>query len=90
MDKMWAHSGDSHFLESADLYQSILPAELAERMPRAVKDADGSFETVHIDGESFRRPLPRPEQQEFYDVSMRAPGAGELQLRSAAAHTVAR
>jgi hypothetical protein len=81
MDKMWAHSGDSHFLESADLYQSILPAELAERMPRAVKDADGSFETVHIDGESFRRPLPRPEQQEFYDASMRAPGAGDVQLR---------
>ncbi len=81
MDKIWAHSGDSHFLEPADLYQSILPPDLAERMPRAVKDPDGAFETVYIDGESFRRPMPRPEQEEFYAASVRAPGSGDVQLR---------
>jgi len=33
MAKIWAHSGDSHFLEPEDLFQQILPAKLAERMP---------------------------------------------------------
>jgi len=61
---MWANSGDSHFLEREDLYTEILPPDLAQRMPRAVKDPDGSYETVFIDGESFRRPLPKPAQQE--------------------------
>ena len=81
MSKIWVHSGDSHFLERGDLYEEILPPDLARRMPHAVKDEDGQWETVHIDGESFRRRLPRPEQQEFYDASMRAPGAGDVQLR---------
>ncbi len=81
MDMMWANSGDSHFLEREDLYATILPPELAHRMPRAVKDDDGSWETVFIDGESFRRPLPKPAQQEFYAASMRAPGAGDVRLR---------
>ena len=78
---IWANSGDSHFLERDDLYQEILPPDLAARMPHAVKDPDGDWETVHIDGESFRRPVPRPAQQEFYEMSMRAPGAGDVQLR---------
>jgi len=79
--KIWANSGDSHFLERDDLYEEILPPELAERMPRAVKDPDGDWETVFIDGQSFRRRVPRPAQQEFYEMSMRAPGAGDVQLR---------
>jgi predicted TIM-barrel fold metal-dependent hydrolase len=79
--KLWAHSGDSHFLERAELYEEILPPEVAKRMPHAVKDPDGAFETVHIDGASFRRALPKPAQQEFYEASMRAPGAGDVQLR---------
>ena len=33
MVKIWAHSGDSHFLEPEDLWHQILPAALAERMP---------------------------------------------------------
>ena len=32
MSKLWAHSGDSHFLEPENLFQQILPPKLAERM----------------------------------------------------------
>ena len=56
--KIWAHSGDSHFLEPENLFQQILPPALAERMPYSVKE-DG-WETVHIDGEQIRRPMPKP------------------------------
>src|SRR5437764_15372425 len=59
-DKIWANSGDSHFLEPADLFQKTLPPALADRMPRSVKSESGDKETVYIDGESFERPLPRP------------------------------
>lgn len=58
--KIWANSGDSHFLEPANLFVDRLPAALAERMPRSVKSEDGRKETVYIDGESFERPLPKP------------------------------
>ena len=54
---LWAHSGDSHFLEPEDLWQSILPPTLAERMPRSERVADDE-EIVHVDGKSFRRRLP--------------------------------
>ena len=57
MVKIWAHSGDSHFLEPEDLWQQILPAALAERMPRSERDGDD--EIVHVDGKSFRRKLPK-------------------------------
>jgi len=79
--KIWAHSGDSHFLEPDDLWSANLPPRLAERVPRAVKDPDGEYETVHIDGTSFRRKLPSAAQQEFYEESSRAPGARNVDLR---------
>jgi predicted TIM-barrel fold metal-dependent hydrolase len=89
-DKIWADSGDSHLVEPADLFSANLPADLAERMPRSVKDPDGEFETVYIDGESFRRKLPkletimknmaRPEDDES-DPFHRAPGANDPDLR---------
>src|SRR5271154_4597890 len=41
MTKIWAHSGDSHFLEPEDLWATGLPADLAERAPRVVKNDDG-------------------------------------------------
>src|SRR5262245_36166495 len=81
-EKIWANSGDSHFLEPANLFQERMPKDLAERMPRSVKAADGSTETVHIDGESFVRPLPKPiKDGEFAGetiatLSSRPPGAG--------------
>ncbi len=59
MAKLWANSGDSHLVEPDDLFQTRLPADLAERMPRSVKDPDGMWETVYVDGQEFRRRMPR-------------------------------
>jgi predicted TIM-barrel fold metal-dependent hydrolase len=83
MDKIWANSGDSHFLEPDDLWRSSLPAALAELMPRSEKDADGLHETVHVDGQSFRRRLPAQAQMEFYEASHRPPGARDAKARMA-------
>ena len=44
--KIWANSGDSHLVEPDDLFTTSLPTELAERMPRSVKDPDGTHETL--------------------------------------------
>jgi predicted TIM-barrel fold metal-dependent hydrolase len=81
MAKIWANSGDSHFLEPEDLWRATLPARLAELMPRAEKDPDGEWETVHIDDMSFRRRLPNPKAMKFYAASNRAPGAHDVGLR---------
>jgi predicted TIM-barrel fold metal-dependent hydrolase len=81
MEKIWANSGDSHFLEPDDLWRTSLPPRLAELVPRSEKDPDGEWETVHIDGMSFRRKLPTSAAQEFIDASSRAPGAGNVDLR---------
>lgn len=86
MPKIWANSGDSHLMEPPDLFTANLPADLAERMPRSVKDPDGEWETIYIDGEAFRRRLPkletvmrtmaRPEGEEG-NFFARAPGAND-------------
>src|SRR5438067_6306364 len=57
--KLWANSGDSHATGEVQRWKDILPKDLAERMPRSEKDADGEFETVYVDGRSFRRKLPK-------------------------------
>jgi predicted TIM-barrel fold metal-dependent hydrolase len=89
-EKIWANSGDSHLVEPPDLFTANLPKDLADRMPRSVKDPDGEYETVYIDGESFRRKLPkmetmlrnmaRPEEAKE-DPMVRAPGANDPDLR---------
>ena len=56
--KIWANSGDSHFMEPNDLWRKSLPKRLSDLVPRAEKDPDGLWETVHVDGQSFRRRLP--------------------------------
>lgn len=81
--KLWANSGDSHFLEPADLWQKRLPAELAELVPRAEKDPDGQWETVYVDGQAFRRRLPSIAEEEFFEASHRAPGAHDISQRLA-------
>ncbi|TPG36615.1 amidohydrolase family protein [Mycolicibacterium hodleri] len=81
MEKIWANSGDSHFLEPDTLWQDNLPARLAELVPRAEKDPDGEWETVHIDGMSFRRKLPTSAAKQFEALSTRAPGSGDVDLR---------
>ena len=51
MPKIWTNSGDSHFLEPADLWESRLPKRLADLTPKAEKDPDGEYETVRVDGQ---------------------------------------
>jgi predicted TIM-barrel fold metal-dependent hydrolase len=83
--KIWANSGDSHLVEPADLFTSSLPADLAERMPRSVKDPDGSHETLYVDGQEIRRRMPKGESALKDDqgrtVAERAPGANDMKLR---------
>lgn len=81
MGKIWANSGDSHFLEPEDLWRESLPPRLAELVPRSEKDPDGEWETVHIDGMSFRRKLPTGKTAEFLEATHRAPGARDVALR---------
>ena len=81
---IWANSGDSHFVEPPDLFDTNLPRDLADRMPKSVKDPDGEYETVTVDGQAFRRKMPRLDGQrarrsltadEFLDAK-RLEGAG--------------
>ena len=69
-EKIWANSGDSHFLEPETLWRDTLPPKLAELVPYTERDPDGQWETVHIDGMSFRRLLPTGKKKEF-DVTVR-------------------
>jgi len=57
--KIWANSGDSHLVEPRDLWQQALPADLAARMPRSEFDFDAGIETIHVDGQTFDRRIPR-------------------------------
>ena len=59
--KLWANSGDSHLMEPPDLFAS-LPDDIRERLPRSVKDPSGDFETIYIDGQEFRRDLPKSDK----------------------------
>jgi predicted TIM-barrel fold metal-dependent hydrolase len=59
--KLWANSGDSHSLGENSVWNEILPEELAARMPRSEK-FDG-YEIVHVDGEQFRREMPKLESK---------------------------
>src|SRR5271157_6123089 len=87
VQKLWSNSGDSHLVEPRDLFESRLPSHLAERMPRSVKDPDGEWETVHVDGGEFRRRMPKfatdPSELRGLDgsIGVRAPGANDPHLR---------
>jgi predicted TIM-barrel fold metal-dependent hydrolase len=85
--KIWANSGDSHYLEPENLWHEILPKDQAERMPWSEKISD-TEEIIHIDGQSFNRQLPRAANLELTadvrgetvtgslnDISHRPPGA---------------
>jgi predicted TIM-barrel fold metal-dependent hydrolase len=63
VEKLWSNSGDSHAMGEAERWKEILPPDLFERMPRSVKDADGEFETIHVDGRKLRRKLPTVEKK---------------------------
>jgi predicted TIM-barrel fold metal-dependent hydrolase len=83
MSKIWTNSGDSHFLEPDDLWQSRLPKQLADLTPRAEKDADGEWETVHVDGQSFRRKLPSSAATMFMEESHKPQGVRDARARLA-------
>lgn len=93
--KIWANSGDSHILEPDNLWQEILPKDLADRMPRTERVSEDE-EIVYVDGESFSRPVPRAankklsanvrgEQLEatLNELSHRPPGARDVKARIA-------
>jgi predicted TIM-barrel fold metal-dependent hydrolase len=92
--KIWAHSGDSHFLEPDGLWEQVLPANLAARMPRSELVSDNE-EIVHVDGKSFRRALPTFVRQlnklrdpetgmNTLELSARPPGSrGDIKARLA-------
>lgn len=80
--KIWANSGDSHFVEPPNLFEEGLPKALAERMPHSEK-FDG-YEIVTVDGQQFKRNMPRPGKDgvSMGDiVNKRAPGANDPKLR---------
>jgi predicted TIM-barrel fold metal-dependent hydrolase len=86
MDKIWANSGDSHLIEPAELFsEKYLPPDIAERMPHSVKDPDGQYETVYVDGQEFRRKIPKPVTLAAPDggppSGQRAPGANDPNQR---------
>src|SRR5438067_13860456 len=62
-NKLWANSGDSHSLGERAVWEEILPKSLAERMPRSEKHEDEGYEIVHVDGQSFRREMPKLERK---------------------------
>jgi predicted TIM-barrel fold metal-dependent hydrolase len=81
--KLWANSGDSHFIEPADLWQSRLPKRLAGLVPRTEKDPEGRWETIYVDGQTFRRRLPSIVQEEFMQATVAAAGSRDVGSRLA-------
>ena len=71
--KIWAHSGDSHAMESEDLWTSRLPKRLADRAPRTERGE--KYEIVYVDGKQLSRQL-----NDFMDA-MRPPGFKDLTIR---------
>jgi predicted TIM-barrel fold metal-dependent hydrolase len=86
--KIWANSGDSHFLEPDDLWHRILPTALAERMPWTERVGEDE-EIVHVDGRSFSRKLPKlmtrksSTGETIAEMSHRPPGARDVHARLA-------
>jgi predicted TIM-barrel fold metal-dependent hydrolase len=84
--KIWTHSGDSHFLEPKDLWSRILPKRLAGRMPRTEPLGDHE-EVVTVDGKSFKRPVPKilrakgSTGETIAQMSFRPPGSSDVKLR---------
>src|ERR1700758_1568295 len=81
--KLWANSGDSHFIEPENLWSSRLPQRLAELVPRSEKDPDGQWESIYVDGQVFRRRLPSIGQEEFIQATVAAAGARDVDKRLA-------
>src|SRR5262245_13534715 len=61
--KLWANSGDSHYMEPPHLYDE-LPEHLRDRLPKRTRDDERGIETITVDGRSFERPIPKPKTPE--------------------------
>jgi hypothetical protein len=89
--KIWAHSGDSHFVEPKGLWQEILPKALADRMPQIEEvEQDGRpMERIRVDGQEFFFPIPKIAQKRadgkksIAELSVQAAGAKDLSARIA-------
>ncbi len=86
-NKIWAHSGDSHFIEPDDLWTQILPRDLAARMPWTEVVSE-NMERIHVDGEIYHFPIPKVAQKKegrlsMSEMSSRPPGARDLHARLA-------
>lgn len=81
MQKIWTNSGDSHFLEPDDLWTTRLPKALADLTPKSEKDPDGEYETVSVDGQTFRRKLPTSAAVEFLAETRKAVGIRDAKAR---------
>ena len=85
-EKIWAHSGDSHFLEPKDLWHQILPEKQADRMPRSQRISE-SEERISVDGKSFTRTVPKilrakgATGETIAELSFRPPGSRDVRLR---------
>src|SRR5262249_33863382 len=70
--------------EPTDLFEESLPPSYAARMPHSVKDLESGWETIHVDGQEFRRRIPKPSTQLTDDqgltIAERAPGANDKAL----------
>ena len=60
--KLWANSGDSHLMEPPDLFASLPERNAGARFPAASRTPGGDFETIYIDGQEFRRDLPKGDK----------------------------
>jgi len=86
-DKIWAHSGDSHFIEPKGLWHEIMPKALADRMPWT-EQLDEHIELIHVDGETYQFPTPTVSKRKdgrpsMHEMSSSAPGARDLKARIA-------
>jgi hypothetical protein len=70
-------------MEPKDLYSKGLPPALAERMPRAVRSADGTSETIYVDGKTFERAIPRIGIKDGRTLTeaLHAPGSEDMLIR---------
>ena len=86
IEKIWAHSGDSHLLEPDDLWHQMMPKKQADRMPRTERISD-TEERVTVDGTTFTRTLPKilsrkgTTGETIVEISQRPPGARDLAMR---------
>lgn len=78
-EKIWANSGDSHFVEPDDLWTRMLSPEHAARMPRL--EYEGDYELVHVDGQTVKRHAPTPARKKIMQLSSGAPGARDVEAR---------